>query len=136
MGTEARANEKARTMIRRVTFAPGQAVYFRLTYEAFLSRGSSPTDKRVSKDDKRSEAKILRALKTVSDPVGEDPGEGKLDARLRVLKAGGGVLDLEHPDFKRLQQYVEDAQWMSGLTDIAADLEDWLDTAEKVEPEK
>lgn len=122
-------------MIRTLTFqgTPEHRIYFRLLYEAFRSRGSAAQDARVSKEDKRSDAKLLRALKSVSDPVGEAPPDGELDARLRALKPEGGILALEQPEFKRLQTYCDTTQWMSAVTDVAADLDDWLDSAEKVD---
>lgn len=139
MGYAQRFRQREHAMMRRVTFddSPQHKVYFRLLYEAFRSRGSAPDGKRVSKEEKRTDAKILRALKLVSEPIGEEPAAGELDGRTRkLLDVVGGALELEQPEFKRLQTYVEDTQWMAAMTDVAADLEDWLDTAEKVEPEK
>ncbi len=122
-------------MIRRLTFdgRPEHRVFFRMLYEAFRSRGSAKPDTRVSKEEKRTDARILKALKQVSDPTGEEPKEHELDTRLRVLHKDGGVVDLEQPEFKRLQTYCDETQWVSVLTDLSSDLEDWLDTAAKVE---
>ncbi len=121
--------------MRRLTFdaTPEHVTYFHLLYEAFRSRGSAAPETRVSKEEMRTDAKILRALKTVSGPIGDPPPAAAVDTRLRALKPEGGVVTLEQPEFKRLQTYVEATQWTSTATDVAVALMDWLDTAEKVE---
>lgn len=136
MGYASRARQKRWAMIRVVQLQPisQHMAFFQLIFEAFYSRGSAPTEQRVSKEDRRSESRILRALKEISDPVGEEPKEGEIDRRLRTLKKEGGSLRLDQPDFSRLQRFVEQTQWQSGITDVVADLEDALETAEKSEP--
>lgn len=122
-------------MIRRLEFDGSSAhqIHFRLLFDAFRSRGSAPPDRRVSRDEKRADDKILRGLKAISEPVGGCPGEGELDVRPRTLRAGGGVMALEQHVYRQLQGYVEETQWMPQLSDVALELEDWLDTAEKAE---
>ncbi len=122
-------------MKRRLTCDPTplHRTYFRLLAEAFRSRGSAPADRRISKEEKRTDATILRAIKAISDPVGEAPAAGDLDLRPRALKPEGGVIELDQPAFKRLHTYCEENQWVSSLADVATDLDDWLDSAEKVE---
>lgn len=120
-------------MTRKITFdgSADHRIYFRLLYDAFASRGTASRDKRFSSDDHRSDARILRAFKQLGEPIGEPPLEGELDARPRRL-AAAGTLELTQSDFKRLQGYCESTQWIAVMTDVAMDMEDWLDTAEKV----
>ena len=117
-------------MKRRFTFSNKQE--FRLVYEAFVTRGSSDRDKKQSKEDHRSEAKILKQLKSISEPEGNEPINGSPDLRMRTLREDGLSIELEQPDFRRLQEYVEGCQWSAGIVDIITDLEDKLDSAEKV----
>lgn len=129
-------------MIRRVQFngsSQSHKVYFRLLFDAFASRGSAPRDSRVSKEDKKADSRILKALKAISDPIGEEPEDGAPDGRFRKLKPEGGTLELEQkPEFARLVKFCEEAQWSSAVTDAADELEQLLDAAEKVgeKPEK
>ncbi len=51
--------------------------------------------------------------------------------RPRTLSPLGGMLTLEQPEFKQLQGYVEDTQWAAGVADVATDLENWVDMADK-----
>lgn len=124
-------------MKRRFAFddTPAGRQAFRLVWDAVLNRGNPEQGQRQSKDDHRSEARIVRALKAISEPHPDAPlpPEDAPDLRMRRLRAGGGTLTLEQPDYKRLCEYVERAQWTAGLTDVIADLEDALDAAEKVE---
>lgn len=122
-------------MIRRLTFtdSPAHKTYLRLIWIAFSSRGSASSDARVTKDDRRSDSRILRALKSIAEPVGDPPKDGELDGRPLQLRDGGGSIELEQPEFKRLQKYVEETQWAAAVTDVVADLEDWFEAdAEKV----
>lgn len=140
MGWAARHRLYESTMLRRFTFSPDKTgrTRFRLVFEAFISRGTQKQDQRQSKEDHRSEARILSALKAISEPHPDAPvpTEDALDTRLRVLRLGGGTLELEQPDFKRLQEYVESTQWTAGLTDVIVELEDALDSAEKLEKDE
>lgn len=135
MGYESRRNQKESAMIRRVVLdgSATHKLYFRLILEAFLTRGSAARDEKVTKEERRSDGKILRGLKAISDPVGDEPKDGEMDGRPRALAATGGVIEMEQPEFKRLQMFVERTQWQSGVSDVSTDLEDWLDTAEKAE---
>lgn len=122
-------------MQRKVTFSDSHKVFFKLIWDAFRSRGVvRPEDRRVSQADRREERRILQALKAISDPVGDPPKDDDPDVRPRVLKPGGGVLALDVPEFTRLLKYVSESQWSSGVADLACDLEDWLESADKIEP--
>ena len=137
MGWASRLKERESDMVRRFAFedtATGRQ-QFRLVWDAFVNRGTPEQGQRQTKDDHRSEARVLRALKAISEPHPDAPApaEDAPDLRMRRLHAGGGTLTLEQPDYKRLCEYVERAQWTAGLTDVVADLEDALDAAEKVE---
>jgi hypothetical protein len=127
MGRESRLSR----MKRRFTFSDKQE--FRLVYEAFVTRGSSDRDKKYSKEDHRSEARILKVLKSISEPDGPEPINGSPDLRMRVLRGNNLSIELEQNDFKRLCEYFDNTQWAAGLTDVIVDLSDRLDTAEKVE---
>ena len=118
-------------MKRRFTFSNKQE--FRLVYEAFVTRGSSDRDKKQTKEDHRSEAKILKQLKMISEPDGPEPINSNLDLRMRVLNGFPATIELEQNDYKRLCEYVENTQWSAGLVDVIVELEDALDTAEKIE---
>lgn len=131
MGSAQTAKDKDRDKTRRLVFTD-QALLFQLLYESFLTRGSN-RDRRVSIEDKRSEARILRALKEVSEPVGPDQQPGALDTRTRKLTDGGGAIELEGKDYHRLLKYVQESQNPSGFADLADDLEQLLLNAEKVE---
>ena len=110
-----------------------------MIYEAFLNRGAPSRDARQSKEDHRSEARIKRALDTITTPRELEhqvaPAPGALDVRPRMLKSGKQRLVLAQPDFARLLRYVEECQWMPHVVDRAVDLADRLDAAEKIEPE-
>jgi len=129
MGRESRV-----VKVRKFVFENKQD--FRLVYEAFVSRGSAERDKKQSKDDHRSEARILKQLKAISEPEGSEPVNGSLDLRMRILREPGLSIELPQVDFKRLQEYVENCQWSAGIVDVIADLEDKLDTAEKINSEE
>ena len=133
MGKEERQADKDAKATRRLQFTSEHKVLFRLLLDAFITRGSQ-RDRRVTPEDKRSEARILRALKSVSDPVGQEPAEGELDARERRLMDDGGTIELQGADFKRLQRYVEQAQTPCALADVADDLEQLLNHADKIDP--
>lgn len=127
MGREARLPR----MKRRFTFSTKQE--FRLVYEAFISRGSAERDKKQTKEDHRSEAKILKQLKSISEAEGPEPINGNLDMRMRALREDGLSIELDQSDYKRLIEYFDNTQWSAGLTDVIVELSDKLDTAEKVE---
>jgi len=118
-------------MKRRFTFSTKQE--FRLVYEAFISRGSAERDKKQTKEDHRSEAKILKQLKSISEAEGPEPINGNLDMRMRALREDGLSIELDQSDYKRLIEYFDNTQWSAGLTDVIVELSDKLDTAEKVE---
>ncbi len=123
-------------MIRRVVFdsSSQHKVYFRLLYETFATRGSASRETRVTKDEKKVDSRIGKALKAISDPIGDEPAEGEIDGRFRRLKPEGGSLELEQkPEFARLVKFCEDAQWSATITDVGDELEQFLDAAEKVE---
>jgi hypothetical protein len=123
-------------MKRRIVFdwaIPADRVHFNLLQQAFSTRGSAQPGMRVTSEERRSESKILRRFKACGQPIGE-VAEGEPDMRLIELnKLTPQPFELEQPEFKRLQKYVLEGQWAPGLTDVVADLEDRLETAEKVE---
>lgn len=129
-------------MLRRVQFDGTNEMdkaHFTLLREAFLGRGSAKQEDRRSKDDHRSESRIKRAMDSISVPrevVGQEaPKPGAPDLRSRDLKEEKVTLTLEQPDFSRLQKYADETQWMPHVIDLAMDLTDRLDAAEKVEGE-
>ena len=50
-----------------------------------------------------------------------------------MLQRGGGIIELEQPDWARLQKYVDETQWSSSLVDVVIALQDAMDVAEKVD---
>src|SRR6266487_1488526 len=127
MGYAARTRARDATMLRRFVFDDSSLgrQQFRLVWDAFANRGNPEQGTRQTREDHRSESRIARALKAISEPHPDAPvpSEDAPDLRMRRLLHGGGALILEQPDYKRLLDYVERAQWTSSLTDIVADLE-------------
>ena len=125
-------------MTRRFTFPDTDQgrLWFWYGYLALARRGDPAQGTKQSKADHRSEAKIVRALNAISEPLpgSVPPLAGMPDNRVRGLKTGAWVIALEQPDFKRLQDYLEATQWDATLTADLADLQDALETAEKIEP--
>jgi hypothetical protein len=130
-------------VIRRLALSGGNghdARRFRLLYDGFVygatverqqQRESSQT-----RADRREETTIKRALQAISEADGaalDDPSGLGIDRRPRVLKAEGGELRLEQPEFARLQKYVSQTPWLIDLVEHVTALEDWLDAAEKVD---
>jgi len=97
------------------------------------SRGNQQNERGVgrtfSKEDQRSESKIVRQLKgiTIPAPSQPEPERGQPDLRARQLRDGGGEIELEQPEFKRLVEYIETMQWSGAITD---DIADFLDSLE------
>lgn len=104
-----------------------------------------------SRDVIRSEARMLTALRSISEPKTAD-GErhvvvcsncgANLDAKhngldavreLRVLRPGEQRLELSAEDYKRLDAYLETTPWLPALAEAAVDTWDWFSAAEKVE---
>lgn len=124
---------------RRYTFDDTEqgALQCTLAWTAMANRGSPREGSRVSAEDKRSEGRIVRQLKALTVPVATqpEPERGQPDLRARQLITGGGTLELDQADFKRLVEYIESMQWSGAITDDASDLLDALDTCEKVKEE-
>lgn len=131
--------------------------HFRILIDAFMQRPQpNPNDRRVqSPEDRRSERRLKHVLMTASEtdyrvkgePVGEwsetvdaaefmKPREENeyLDRRPRRLRAGKQKIVLDQADWSRLVKLVADNDWQPHAVDVAADVEDRLDAAEKIEP--
>lgn len=127
-------------MKRQYTFpdTPDGAVDATIAWIAMSKRVNERSGERgeskKSIDDQRSEGKIIRAIKLITDPVGPDPERGYPDLRERILKKGGGILELDQTEYKRLQDYIGNMQWGGSVTDVAFDLLDRLEAnGKKVE---
>ena len=124
-------------MLRKFEFTADEQgkIDFQLIYSAFLGRGSdanNPKRQQQTKADHLIEAKIAKALKLVSEPVGERIENSVLDIRPRRLKDSGGSIELEQSAFARLLKFIEDTQWSASVIDQAVDTMERFETADKV----
>lgn len=110
-------------------------IYFQMLCTALLTRGSAEPSTRVSTEERRLDGKVLRQIKAISDPIGAEPKIGEQDQRARELKETGGTLNLTQTEWKHLEKYIEQTQWVAAVTDILLDFEEWFSAAEKVETE-
>jgi hypothetical protein len=118
-------------MTRRYTFpdTPQGALRCTLAWTAMANRGNPADGQRKSTSEQRSEGRIVRALKaiTIPAPSQPEPERGQPDLRARQLKEGGGAIELDQPDFKRLVEYIESMQWAGAVTDEVSDFLDSLE---------
>lgn len=108
---------------------------FAVIYTAFLGRGSdsnNPKRQQQTKADHLIEAKISKALKAISEPIGEPIENATFDTRPRRLKDSGGIIELEQSQFSRLLKFIEDTQWTPNVVEQAVDTMERFETADKV----
>lgn len=133
-------------MKRKVTLSSKNATdrrHYTLLCNALATRGSQSRDPRtgdlprLSKDEKRSDARIRQALWKLGAPdvMSEIPAPKGDEPDLRPLKLTGGALILDQPDWTRLLAYVELSQWTVHFVSDGVELEDRLDGAEKIDSE-
>jgi hypothetical protein len=119
-------------MQRTLTFSPEANKTFILLYTAFLQGGNQQyrsANGQRPPEERRREAKILRALNSVS--IITDPETGA-----RKLAPEGGAVTLDQGLFVLLEKYTEQAPIPTEVSLEHADLLDWLSAAPKVEEEK
>jgi hypothetical protein len=120
---------------RSLTFAPEDTKRFELLLTGFLLGGNQlyPQSSRT-RDDRKREAKILRALKAISDPPIVPSGNGQPpDETRRSLSVTGGAVSLEQDQFDIVIKYVEACPFLTHVSDDVDDLLDWLYAAPRVE---
>ena len=112
-------------MTRTLTFAPEDGKRFELLLTGFLLGGNQANkDASRTRDDRKREAKILRALKQISDPPssnGQPPDEMR-----RALHQAGGAVALEQDQLDMVIKYVEACPFLTHVSDDVDDLLDWL----------
>lgn len=116
-------------MIRTLTFTAEDNDKFVLLFNAFLAGGNQRYAAQHGQrppDERRKEAKIIRALQGISVVV-DTVTKG------RKLNPEGATLTLEQPLFVLLEQYVEAAPLPTDISLEHADLLDWLSAADKQE---
>jgi hypothetical protein len=119
-------------MTRRLTFGPEDAQKFDLVLTGFLQGGNAlnQSNKREAHERKK-EAKVLRALKGISDPVASNgkPTNPLVDNEQRQLRTGGGDVVLEQDQHEVLVKYIEACPFTTQISDLVDDLLDWLHAA-------
>jgi hypothetical protein len=93
-----------------------------------LYTGTVHTPKGFGKTDKRVHAKVLDKLEVVGHTV---------DRGTRVtyeLNENGGVVSLEDPEFKMLQDSLAEVEWAGEGTRKGTELDDWVTAAPKELP--
>lgn len=124
-------------MTRTITFGPCKDATtqkpslccqrFVLLYNAFTAGGNriyAPQQGQRPADERRKEAKILRAFDGISEVVDEATGG-------RKLLPEGGTLVLDQDLFVVLEKYLDAAPAPTELSREIADLLDWVSAAEK-----
>ena len=108
---------------------PADQFAFSLLMSAFRARGGvAPESQRLSKSDRRADAKINEALREISvidpDVKADPPKAGVPDARPRVLKNEPVELMLEQPEFERLQKFfdADTMLWQTHVVEVAEEL--------------
>lgn len=99
---------------------------FELLQQAHRARGGAePTTQKLTKAERRQDGLITRAFKNISDSSskGTTPEPPAIDGRLRELKAGVQYLELEQPEYERLQKFF-DADAMAWSTLICDETEE------------
>ncbi|HEY3158183.1 MAG TPA: hypothetical protein VGJ78_04405 [Vicinamibacterales bacterium] len=84
---------------------------------------SGPTSR--TPEERRQEAKVVRAWKAISDETGPDGA--------RKLKTDGGTLTFDQPTFALVEKYLAAAPGGTQDADVIDDLLDWVSAADKAE---
>ena len=85
---------------------------------------SGPTSR--TPEERRQEAKVVRAWKAISDEVEPTPA--------RKLKTDGGTITVDQPTFVLIEKYLAAAPAGTQDADVVDELLDWVSAAPKVEP--
>lgn len=132
-------------MNRVLTFEADDMRRMRLLWEGFVAGAAVERQKKdregQSREDRKSEARLKRALMGASTPVEipgaaphpEDPSGFGIDRRPRTLANGGCTVKINQGDFARLERYIAQTPWIVDVVEHAAELEDWLDACPKEE---
>ncbi len=130
---------------RTLTFAaaPGDSTNpseeqkkFALLVNLFLSGGNTlhfdPQRGQTArtKDDRRNEAKFVRAYKAIAVEQKDDKG---IPNGAWLLNAEGGTIAMEQDTYKLLEKYMEAAPSLTQDSDRIDDLLDWVSAADKAE---
>lgn len=123
-------------MTRRLVFGAEDAGRFRLVWDGFVNGAHVERTKTQqegqSREDRRSETRIKRALQAVSEATGAEPIGIEVDRRPRTLKGSGEVM-LDQPDFARLVRYIGQTPWLVDVVEHITELEDWLEACPQKE---
>lgn len=116
-------------MTRTLTFDAADGKRFELLLTGFLLGGNQANkDTSRSRDDRKRESKILRALKAISDPALATNGQPPDETR-RTLHEAGGAVTLEQDQLDLVIKYVEACPFLTHVSDDVDDLLDWLHAA-------
>jgi hypothetical protein len=124
---------------RTLTFTPDDGKRFELLLTGFLLGGNQANQSESgarsrSRDDRKREAKIVRALKAISDaPVTASTNGQPPDEARRTLRATGGAVVLEQDQLDVVIKYVEACPFLTHVSDDVDDLLDWLYAAPRGE---
>ena len=116
-------------MLRTLVFTSGESerLKFALLWNAFLAGGNqvyrSQQGQRAP-DERRKEAKVIRALKGISVVV-------DAVAQTRTLAEAGGSVVLEQPCFVLLERYLGDAPMPTEISDELDAVIEWVSAAPK-----
>ncbi len=86
-----------------------------------------------SRDERRKDVAIVRALKAASVEAPEDRDLLQTGERQRDFTVGA-VLELQQPELDRVIACVDRVPWTTGRIELVEDTLDWLNASEKVEP--
>jgi len=83
-----------------------------------------------TRDERRKDVAILKALKACSTPATDAPKVGEDEQR---AVTDGAVLVLEQPQHDRLMALIDRVPWLTGKIEAVEDCLDWLSAADKLD---
>ena len=117
--------------IRTFTFTPDREgrADFRIAYETLRSRDPQ----KATGTERQWTEQLMRALLSVSEPIGDLPDDAEVDVRLRKLLPEGGTIDITQKAHEKLETYLEEAPFQTAFVIAAADFAARWGQAEKVD---
>ena len=115
--------------VRTLTFGAGDNAKFILFWNAFQAGGNQvhrSTNGQRPVDDRRKEAKVMRALKAISIVLDDTTGS-------RKLASEGGTFSVEQPAFVLIEKYLAEAPLPTEVSDELDALMEWVSLADKLE---
>ncbi len=117
--------------IRTFEFTPDQhgRADFRIAYETLRSRDPQ----KATSTERQWVEQLMRALMSVSEPIGDLPDDAEIDVRLRKLSPDGGTIEITQKAHEKLESYLEEAPFQTAFIIAATDFRDRWGQAEKSE---